>query len=101
MEKLHKIVNGITIEFSDADYKEYEDNQARAETELFPALKSELLSKRKAYFATTDWYVSRKIKRGIEIPQEILKKEELCAKEIDSINACTTLQQLEEFKNNF
>lgn len=101
MEKLYKIVNGITIEFSDADYKEQADNQARAETELFSTLKSELLSKRIAYLSTTDWYVTRKIKRGVEIPQEILDKEVLCAKEIDLIKLCKTLKQLQKFDINY
>ena len=40
MEKLHKIVNGITIEFFEADYKEYADNQARAELEKLPNAKT-------------------------------------------------------------
>jgi len=39
MEKLYKIVNGITIEFSEADYKEYADNQSRGELEKLPNAK--------------------------------------------------------------
>jgi hypothetical protein len=101
MEKLYKIVNSIRIEFSDTDYKQHVEDEAAAESQLFVALKSELLSKRKAYFSATDWYASRRIKRGIEIPKNILEKEVLCAKEIASIDACTTLEQLKEFKINF
>lgn len=38
--------------------------------------------KARAYLASTDWYVTRWIERGIPIPQEIAEKR---AKAVDSI----------------
>jgi hypothetical protein len=39
MEKLYKIVNGITIEFSETDYREYAENQSKGELEKLPNAK--------------------------------------------------------------
>jgi hypothetical protein len=40
MEKLYKIVNGIEMEFSEADYKSHADNQAQGKLEKLPNAKS-------------------------------------------------------------
>jgi hypothetical protein len=85
------------LEIWDFEKNKWVDNVPEKITHL----KEELLSKRKAYFATTDWYVARKIKRGVEIPEEILNKEILCAKEIDLIKLCKTLEELQKFDINY
>jgi hypothetical protein len=48
MEKLYKIVNGIQMEFSEADYKQYEEDQAQNELQKLPNAKISKLAQLKA-----------------------------------------------------
>jgi len=64
-------------------------------------IKKELIESRKAYLASTDWYAARLSKRQIPIPQKIIEKDILCAQEIDDIENCETLEELNEFSLTF
>ena len=61
-------------------------------------LKNELIFKRESQLASTDWYASRFIKRGVAIPQSVIDQDKQIAQEINEIEACTTLKQLEKFQ---
>lgn len=48
MEKLYKNINGVNVEFSEADYKEYADNIAQGESEKLPNAKEAKIRELKA-----------------------------------------------------
>jgi hypothetical protein len=78
-------------------YQKYEETEA----EQIKKLKFDLLLSRKNWLKSSDWYAARKIKRGIEIPEEIIEKDEIAAQQMQEIEDCTTLEQLEIYSMEF
>ena len=61
--------------------------------------KEKYIISRKNYLSITDWCYLRQIETSEEIPTEILDKRILARNEINLIEQCTTLEQLEEYNN--
>lgn len=61
-------------------------------------LKNNLISVRRSYLFSTDWYTSRAVDEPNSYPEEIKNKRILARQEINDIEACTTLAALEQFK---
>ena len=63
--------------------------------------RNELTVPRLAYLQKTDWYVAREIDEPNSYPQKIKDRRILARKEINAIEACTTLTALNEFSTTF
>ena len=79
------------LRMTDEEIKQYEIQKK----------KKILLNARKLWLASTDWYAARKVKRNINISEEIINKDKLAIEEIDKINQCKTLEELQQFNTNF
>lgn len=66
----------------------------RSEDKQLKEVKAAKLSICRNYLASNDWMAARKVKRNIEIPQDIIDKEILCVKAIDKLKASTTLKKV-------
>jgi hypothetical protein len=100
MEKLYKMVNGNSIELSESEYQEYYDRQPTLEEEK-QTKKGGLIAPRLFYLQKTDWFFAREFDEPNSYPQEIKTKRILARKEINDIQACTTLTALNEFSTDF
>lgn len=60
-------------------------------------LKNELILQRKKYLLSNDWYASREIDEPNSYPEEIKAARIKVREEINEIEACTTLKQLEKY----
>lgn len=60
-------------------------------------LKKELIDSRLAYLNSTDWYIIREIDQPNSYPKEIKAARIRAREEINEIEACTTLKQLEKY----
>ena len=65
------------------------------------ALKYKLISVRKAFLSNTDWYVSREVDQPNSYRIDVKNKRILARKEINDIELCTTLAQLQQFSETF
>lgn len=64
-------------------------------------LREEKLPSRYGYLDSTDWYIIRKIERGINIPKNITADRLKALKEIDNITLLNSVDELEKISNNF
>lgn len=59
------------------------------------------ISSRKAYLQNTDYKIIKQVEGVEDCPQNILDKRNLARGEINEIEACTTLKQLNKYSTEF
>lgn len=64
-------------------------------------LKPKMLNSRKSYLNNTDWYIIRKIERGVEVPSNITLNRVKALEEIDQITLLNSIDELEKIETNF
>lgn len=89
-EEEHQNNMNKTMCVSGGIYQEY----ITPDKDKLKALQDSKIAICKSYLASNDWMVARKVKRNIEIPQDIIDKEILCVKAIDKLKASTTLKKV-------
>lgn len=83
------VINGI-----------YQESK-KSDEEILNKKKNILISERKLYIQSTDWYAMRLIKRNLAIPKEVIKKNILAANQIDEIIAAKNFKDLLKFSDQF
>lgn len=83
-ESVQRLVDGACIPFADGniDYEEYKQWLSEGNTpepefteeELKVSTLNKQIQEAKAYLSDTDWYITRKMETGVEIPLEVLTK---------------------------
>lgn len=64
-------------------------------------LRKKLIDSRLNYLTFTDWYIAREIDKPNTYPTEIKNKRNLAREEINKIESCSTLTQLNQFDEVF
>lgn len=93
----HSKYLGKRMVVKDGVFQEYKEPQK----EILKQKQALLISSRGKYLRSTDWYLTREQDEPNSYPSEIKAKRILARREINEIEACKTLKQLNNYQLNF
>lgn len=94
-------VNLQTGEILELDLTQEEINALPSLSERKEQIKNQLINVRLSYLQKTDWFIAKEFDEPNSYPQEVKDKRILARQEINAIEACTTLTQLNTFSTTF
>lgn len=96
-EEEHQSAIGKTMCVIDGVFQEY----VQTDVEILKQTKNSKIAQCKHYLNKTDWYIIRLVDSGDVIPDEVKNKRTQARDNIDLIEACTTLDELNQINTDF
>lgn len=96
-------VDIVTGEITEIDLtsKEIRDLNENYLSVRIEELRNYLISVRKSYLDSTDWYTAREIDQKGSYPEDVKENRILARQEINNIQDCNSIEQLDQFANRF
>lgn len=94
-------IDGLIWENTKFEKPTWEQIESQFDSVELDSAKTERVATRLTYLKETDWQAAAFTKYGRPIDDGVATKCQLAVDEMDAINACTTIEQVEEYSIDF